>query len=147
MTARSVPPASRLSEPFWVATRDRRLVVAWCADCGGVLGYPRERCPSCGGSAIEWRPASGRGRVVAATTVHRNPDPAWAGRAPYTVCLVELTEGPRLLSSPPLGHDQAAVDVGTAVEVAWEPLEDGRAYPWFRPVPGEIPREDGPQVE
>ena len=138
MSARPVPPPDALSEAFWAATRAQRLVQARCSGCQRFLGYPRERCHFCGSTHVEWCAVSGRGRIVAVTVVHRSADPHWSARTPYAVSLVELDEGPRLLSSPPDGVDPAAVPVGTRVEVTWEPLADGRAYPWFRPA--EEPR-------
>jgi len=56
------------------------------------------------------------------------------GRAPYVVALIDLPEGVRMMSSvvrPDDGPEAAAVAVGDAVRIAWEPLADGRHLPVF----------------
>jgi len=59
--------------------------------------------------------------------------PGMAGREPYVVALIDLDEGPRLMSNV-IGADVARVAPGLAVRVTWEPLSDGRHLPLFEPV-------------
>jgi uncharacterized OB-fold protein len=126
------PPADTASEPFWDATRDRRLVLPWCTACEQALWYPREVCPACLDSAIEWRPAEGTGTVHAAG-VHHKPGPGRdAGDGPYVVALVDLPEGVRMMSNV-VGCPPGSVTVGMAVRVTWLPLSDGRHLPQFEP--------------
>lgn len=47
---------------------------------------------------MEWEEASGRGRVYTWSTVHRNDLPPFDGRCPYVVGVVELEEGPRVVT-------------------------------------------------
>lgn len=54
--------------------------------------YPRAVAPETG-SRLEWAELTGLGRVYATTTVRSKP-PA----ADYNVCVVELDEGPRMMS-------------------------------------------------
>jgi uncharacterized OB-fold protein len=54
------------------------------------------------------------------------------GAAPYVVALVELEEGPRLMTNV-VGCDPEAVSVGMPVHVTWEELSDGRHLPLFEP--------------
>jgi uncharacterized OB-fold protein len=118
------PPIGTASAPFWEATRDKRLLLPWCTACERPLWYPREVCPRCLDSAIEWREASGRGRVYAVTVDYKPQNPALAALGPYAVVLVELDEGVRLLGNM-VGGDPEEVAVGMAVAVTWEPLSDG----------------------
>ncbi|HLM65104.1 MAG TPA: OB-fold domain-containing protein [Acidimicrobiales bacterium] len=134
MTTLLEPPApSEGSEAFWAATRERRLDLPWCTACGRALWFPREVCPACLGSAIEWRPAAGTG-VVHAVSVHHKPGP---GRdpadGPYAVALVDLPEGVRLMANV-VGCPPGDVTVGTPVQVAWQALGDGRNLPQFTPA-------------
>lgn len=124
------PGESEAGRPFWDATRERRLVLQWCVPCEVPIHYPRAICPGCGGSEFAWREASGSGVVYAVTVEHRPQNPALAGRAPYAVALIELTEGVRMLSNV-VTADPMAVQVGDEVFVAWEPLPDGRHLPVF----------------
>lgn len=129
---RFVPPVSEAAVPFWDATRERRLVVQWCTACEEPVFFPREVCPSCLGTALEWRPASGRGAVYAVTVEHRPQNPAMAAMAPYAVALVELDEGVRLLTNL-VGAPPESFAVDDPVQVVWEELPDGRNLPQFAP--------------
>ena len=125
-------PASEESAPFWDATREQRLVLPWCADCDRAFWYPRVVCPRCLGDAVEWRPASGDATVYA-VSVHHKPGPGRVPEdGPYAVALVELPEGPRLLSNV-VGCPPDDVAVGMPVRLTWHPLSDGRHLPQFTP--------------
>ena len=126
------PPVTETTTPFWDATRERRLVLQWCTACDAPVWFPREVCPSCLGSSLEWRPASGRAEVYASTVEHRPTMPMPFDDAPYVVALVELEEGPRLMTNV-VGCDPHAVIVGMPVQVTWEQLSDGRNLPLFEP--------------
>jgi uncharacterized OB-fold protein len=63
-----------------------------CEDCGRWHFYPRVCCPYCHSEALVWESPSGRGTVYSTTTV-RKPG------GDYCVCLVDLDEGPRLMST------------------------------------------------
>lgn len=126
---RTVPAPSAVSEPFWDATRRRRLAMQRCDACQRLIWYPRFACPHCGGPSLAWEELSGQGVVYAVSVHHRAPIPALAERAPYAVVLVDLDEGARIMSNV-FGPTPA---VGDAVAVAWEPLQDGRNLPVFEP--------------
>lgn len=133
------PAESEAGAPFWAATRERRLELPWCLDCGRPHWFPREVCPDCLGTRIEWRPASGRGVVYALSVQHRPGWPSLAERVPYAVALIDLDEGVRLMSNvvgtTPDGGDR--IKVGQAVQVTWEELSDGRNLPQFEPCSGD----------
>jgi uncharacterized OB-fold protein len=124
-----VPPPSPASAPFWDATRRRELTVQRCESCARLVWYPRFVCPHCGGSSLEWEKLSGDGVVYAVSVHHRAALPALADKVPYSVALVDLDEGVRMMSNvfgpPPT--------VGDRVSVAWVPLEDGRNLAVFEP--------------
>lgn len=125
------PPVTPTTEPFWEATREHRLLLQWCRACRQAIFFPREVCPSCLGADLEWRPSPGRGSLYSYTVEHRPQNPAMPG--PYTVALVELDEGVRLMSNlvncPP---EEASVDM--PVTLTWEELSDGRNLPMFEPA-------------
>jgi uncharacterized OB-fold protein len=128
------------SGPFWEASREGRFLLQWCTACERAIFYPRAFCPHCpdGGGAIEWRQASGRGTVYAAGVEHR-PEAAGAafsGGQPFSVALIDLDEGVRLLSNV-VGCLPEEVHCGMAVALKWEPLSDGRQLPLFTPAGGE----------
>ena len=131
------PPIGAESGPFWEATRQERLLVQWCTACDRGIFYPRAFCPHCasGPGGLEWRTASGRATVYSAVVENR-PEAAGAafsGGEPYCVALVDLDEGVRMLSNV-VGCPPQDVHCGMAVQVAWEPLSDGRRLPVFTPA-------------
>lgn len=130
--ARLEPPVTALTAPFWDATRERRLLVQWCRACQAPIFYPREACPSCLGTELEWRPSAGRGTVYAVSVQHRPGHPTMADRVPYAVALVDLADGIRLMTNI-VEVDPGTVEPGQAVRLCWEPLSDGRRLPQFRP--------------
>ena len=99
---------------FFDALADGELVGGVCADCGQVLLPPRPACYACGSRAVEVEPQSRDGRVFSYTEVH-TPPPAFADDAPYTVAVVELAEGGRLLGR--MAADYADVAIGDPVEL------------------------------
>ena len=135
MSERPLPPESAEGAPFWEATRERRLVLPWCDECEAPFWYPRAACPRCLSTAIDWRPASGRGTVYAASAQHVAAVPALSERVPYSVALIELEEGVRLMSNV-VGCAADDVHAGMAVQVTWEALQDGRHLPQFEPATG-----------
>lgn len=71
---------------------DGELAYQRCGRCGAAVFFPRVLCPACGGTELTWETSAGRGRVYSATTIHsRRSDP-------YTVALVDLKEGFRLMT-------------------------------------------------
>ena len=126
-----LPEANSETEPWWQATRERRLLLQHCRSCGFHQHYPRYLCTRCAVTDLEFVPALGTGHVYSFTIVNRAPSTEFT--APYVVALVRLAEGPVLLTNVvdcPL--DQIWCDM--PVEVAWLPLRDGRNLPVFKPA-------------
>jgi uncharacterized protein len=133
MARRMEPPVSFASQGFWEATKKRELVLQWCKDCDKAIHYPREACPHCLGTNLEWRPSSGRGEVHAFSVMHRPANPMMADRVPYTVAIVELEGGARMMTNIE-GCPPEDVKVGMPVKVIWDELSDGRHLPIFGPA-------------
>jgi hypothetical protein len=95
--------------------------------------YPRSLCTVCASLRLEWVAASGRGRVASYTIVRRPLSEAWAAEVPYVVALIELEEGPTMMSNV-IGCEVGQLRTGLAVEVLFEPWSADIAVPKFRPV-------------
>lgn len=121
------PPTSELTEPYWEATKQKKLLLQWCRSCDQAVHYPREACPRCLGFDLEWRPASGKGEVYAVSVQARAPEP-------YAVALIDLEEGTRVMTNITGVDDLYSIKVGMPVRVAWEELSDGRNLPQFEPT-------------
>ena len=97
MTPRQpVPLTDGLSQVYWQAARDQRLLIQRCARCGAHQFYPRAHCRACLAPEPEWVQASGRGRLHTYSVVHRSTNPEFADDCPYVFAIVELEEGVRL---------------------------------------------------
>jgi uncharacterized protein len=127
------PPLTAVAEPFWDATRRDELALQWCADCARFTWYPREVCPRCLATLLEWRVVSGNGTVYAVSVHHLAGPGRTAEDLPYAVALIDLDEGVRMMSNV-VDTDPEAVRVGDAVRIAWKPLSDGRNLPQFSPL-------------
>lgn len=73
--------------------REGRFMIQRSASSGAHVFYPRVAAPGSGARDLQWVPASGQGTVYATTVVRPKPP-----QAPYNVVLVDLDEGPRMMS-------------------------------------------------
>jgi uncharacterized protein len=117
------------SKPFWDALRERRLILPYCGDCGKPHLPPGPVCPFCFSERLEWRQASGRGRVSTFTVVHKAWFPDFAPEIPYNVAQVELEEGPRLTTRI-VGPGNEKLNVGMPVVIDF----GDTTLPRFRPA-------------
>ena len=108
-----------------------------CVPCDAPWFPPQRFCPRCLGDDIETRAMTGRGRL-ASYVVHHRDAPGFT--APYVIALVELDEGPRLLTNlVDCATDPTALPVGLPVTFRPTPVvsSDGRhtaTLPLFAPA-------------
>jgi uncharacterized protein len=127
------PTVNEVNRPFWDGCRRGELLLQRCGHCS-ALRYPAAVvCPQCLSDAAQWQPMSGRGKVFSFVVFHRAYHPAWEGRVPYNVALVELDEGPIVLSNV-IGIDNAELAVGLPVAVAFEAVDESLSIPVFTPA-------------
>lgn len=127
------PASSELTEPFWSGGLSGELRLQQCANCGHVR-YPISTiCPRCLSPDAAWAAMSGRGVVQSYIVFERAYHQAWAGQVPYVVALIELAEGPVLISNV-VGVDPSTVRVGQQVSVVFERRSAAAALPQFTPV-------------
>lgn len=133
MTSRPVPQPTPETAPFWAATVAGRLSIQKCRACGEHIFYPRLVCTACMSDALDWVDCSGRGTVYAFTVVERAPG-AFADMVPYVVALIDLQEGPRMMSWVRVDNVED-VHIGMPVSVIFDPLSETVALPVFVPAP------------
>jgi uncharacterized OB-fold protein len=129
---RPLPLITPLEAPFWEAARMQRLSVHCCGDCGDVRFPASPVCPRCLSRNQVWEQASGTGTLQSWVDFHRAYWPAFAGKLPYTVCIVQLREGPLMVSNLVGGLEGAAV--GAPVRAIFEPVTDEITLPMFKLV-------------
>jgi uncharacterized OB-fold protein len=128
-----VPRPSPESAHYWQAAREHRLELPRCNGCGKMWFPPSQSCPHCLVADFTWTPVSGVGKVYSFVTYHRVYHPAFAQDVPYVVALVELAEGPRLLTNI-VGVPPEAVTCDMPVKVVFDDLEQGASVPKFAPI-------------
>ena len=128
-----LPAPEPETEAFWDAARERRLLVKRCADCAEAHFYPRPFCPRCWSENVTWEDASGRATLYTWSTVHVNDLPPFHERVPYVAAIVELSEGPRMMTNI---VDCAAerLAIGMSLEVRYRELDDEFSIPVFAPA-------------
>jgi uncharacterized protein len=134
MTAAQYPPQPAPdvdTEGFWEATAEGRLALCRCTECRRWLQPPLERCRHCAGTTA-FEDVAGTG-TIHSFIVQRQPSViGYADEIPYVVALVELDDGPRIISNVLAPPD--AVEVGMAVEAAFVPAGEDAALLRFRPI-------------
>jgi len=83
---------------------------------------------------LEWKRAAGRGRVLTFTICRRAVSEAYAGDVPYVIALVQLEEGPTMMSNI-VECNPESVTTGMPVEVVFEQRSEEITIPQFRPIP------------
>ncbi|MFF4776627.1 Zn-ribbon domain-containing OB-fold protein [Microtetraspora fusca] len=114
-----------LSRAFWDGARNGVLVLQRCADCGRWQHYPRPLCLGCESTSLESVPASGSGTIYSCTTVRISARPDL--EPPYIAAIVELDEGPRMLTN--VAGDTARI--GDRVRIGWRHRTDAPPLPIF----------------
>ena len=87
----------------------------------------------CGSTTLHWAQASGRGVIYSYTIIHQNKSPEFVNDTPYNLAIVQLEEGPRMLSNI-VEIDPANLRVGLDVTVLFDPVNDTISLPRFRPT-------------
>ena len=126
-----VPQPTPVTQPFWDATKDHRLMLQRCAN-GHVFYYARTHCPECLSNEVDWVQASGRGKLYSYTVARRPQSPEFAEDVPYIIAAITLDEGPRMTSLL-VEADPDNVAIDGPVEVTWDDLDE-LSMPYFRPV-------------
>ena len=128
-----IPTPDADSRPFWEACRQHKLVFQKCNNCGHVRWPAAIICPQCHSQDCRWIESAGKGSVYTFTVYHQAFDPAFKDELPYVTAVVELAEGPMLLSNI-VDCDRADLRCDMPVEVVWDDVSEDCTLPKFRPV-------------
>ncbi len=132
-----IPMPTPETQDFWDGAQRGELRLQRCDtdDCAKVIFPPRPFCPECGSRAVSSFTASGRGKLYSYVINHRPP--RGFGPDPHAIAIVELDEGPRMMSNI-VDCDQTpeALILDMPLEVVFTPVSDEISLPKFRPVGG-----------
>ena len=134
--SKPVPVPTPESQPYWDGAAEGELRIQRCLDCAKPYFYPRPICPSCGSANVEWFAASGDATLYSYVISHR-PAPGFEDDAPYAIAVVELAEGPRMMTSlVGVPATPEALPLDMPLRVAFEQRGD-ISLPVFTPAQGE----------
>jgi uncharacterized OB-fold protein len=135
-TRRPLPVPTPETAHFWAGTAEHRLLLQRCDDCAGAYFPPRPFCPACGSRRVSVFEASGRA-TLHSYVINQRPGPGFDG--PFAIAVVELDEGPRLMTNlVDVDQTEAALPLDMALEVTYldccDPNgENPVTLPLFRP--------------
>ena len=127
------PMNETLSAPFWEATKRHELVMPRCRTCSKIFFYPREQCPNCYSTDLDWTQVSGKGRLYSFTVVHQTAHPAFQPESPHIYAIVQLNEGPRMPSNL-IGCEIEDARIDMAVEAVFDDASDDYTLVKFKPT-------------
>ena len=117
---------TNLSQPFWTAIGQRQLLLQYDPVARRCQFYPRPLSLFGTAGALEWRPSSGRGKLVAQTLCHV-PAPGFEDEVPYLLGIIQLEEGPRIFARI-VNAGTGGIAVGQRMRLAWDESSADRMY-------------------
>jgi uncharacterized OB-fold protein len=128
-----LPAPDETTEPFWAGTREGVLRIKRCCRCHRAHFYPRPFCPHCWSDEVLWEDASGLATLYTWSVVHVNDLPPFPERVPYVAAVVDLAEGPRMMTNVE-GCAFEDLRIGMELKVAFRRETDEVVLPVFEPV-------------
>ncbi|MGK0474308.1 MAG: putative OB-fold protein [Candidatus Azotimanducaceae bacterium] len=129
-----VPIPTPETAHFWEGTKKGELLLQRCQPCDATYFPPRPFCPSCASREVEVFAASGKATLYSYVINHL-PHPAFDG--PYAIAVVELKEGPRMMTNiVDVEQTPEALVLDMPLQVTFETLTEEISLPYFRPVGG-----------
>ncbi len=133
---RPLPEATPETREFWEGAKRGELRIQRCNACGKAYFFPRPFCPFCSSKDVAWFTASGRGKLYSYVINYRAAY-GFQDYAPYVIAVVELEEGPRMMTNI-IGVDPTPenLPIDLPVVVRFEKQDDDITLPLFRPAGG-----------
>lgn len=128
-----LPEPDESNLPYFEGAKAGKLRLQRCTDCGHWMFPVRRRCQACGGTALAWADASGRGTVYTHALLRREYHPRHTGHLPVVMAQVDLDEGVRINTNL-VDVEPGAVKSGMKVTVAFEHSPAGEAIVVFSPA-------------
>lgn len=130
---RPVPAPDDVSDFFWNAAAERRLVLQRCCKCSKLQYPPEVACGHCQAQEFEPAEVSGRGTIYSYAVVNRPLHAGFVDALPYVVALIELDEqsGLRMLTNLVDLPEGTVLSCGMPVEVTFE-VRGAVTLPQFR---------------
>jgi uncharacterized OB-fold protein len=135
--------ATPMTQPFWDAAKQDRLVAPRCTSCGTFRLPPAPFCWVCQTQDVDWVELPGTGTVYTYTVVRHPLHPDLAEVVPYVSGLIELDgtqgAGARMLANI-IDCDPEQISIGTRVRIVFDHVNDEMSTPRFRPLDAQSGR-------
>ena len=118
-TLAPAPDITDLNRPYWAALKAGTHTFQRCKNCGHAWLPARSECPECLGDQWSWEQAGGRARLISWVVYRFAHHASFAQRLPYNVAVVQLEEGPRLISNI-VGSEPAALRIDMPLKMIVE---------------------------
>jgi len=128
-----LPTVEPETQPFWDGAAAGKLVIQRCGACGEWQYYPRPFCKVCWSDDVSWQEASGRATLYTFSIVRQNDLPPFNDRVPYVAAIVDLAEGPRMITEV-VDCSLDDVRIGMDLTVTYRDLTGELKLPVFRPA-------------
>ena len=129
-----IPVPTPETQFFWDKCKERELWLQRCQTCQHVFFYPRMHCPECLSEDVPGFRASGKG-ILWTYMINHRPVPGFEDDGPYAIAVVQLEEGPRMMSNI-VGientPDNLVLDM--PLEVVFEDATEEISIPKFKPA-------------
>ena len=126
-----LPVIAKWNAPYWQAAKRHEFVAQQCRNCGYIHLPPGPVCTNCLSADQDWVPLSGRGTIYSYGVYYQRWHEGFADDIPYNVALIDLEEGPQIISQI-MGCENDELDCGLAVEVVFEDVTSEVSLPKFR---------------
>lgn len=129
-----LPEPTPETQHFWDGCRDGKLLLQRCKDTGKAYFPPRPFSPYTGSRDVEVFESSGKAKLFSYVINHR-PAKGFEDEAPYAIAVIELEEGPRMMTNiVDCEQTPEALVLDMPLEVAFETATDEITLPKFRPA-------------
>jgi uncharacterized OB-fold protein len=127
------PLPTPITQPFWDALRQERVVLQRCGACDSWVYYPRARCPRCLSGDLTWHEVSGRAHLFSYTITHQPTTYQFADEMPQIIAIVELDEGVRLTTTL-VGVEHRDLSIGLKLVPEFDHGDDGLTLLRYTPA-------------
>lgn len=127
LSAYPLPQANAQTQPYWDGAAAGELRYQCCVACKHVQLIPRSLCEKCHHEKLSWQVSQRDGTVLTFTIVHRAPLPVFREMVPYTIVIVDMDEGFRVMANA-LPFCRERVKIGARVRVGFQQVQ-GMALP------------------
>lgn len=129
------PPVTPRGEEavYFERLKHNELVYHHCDSCDRVLFPLRQVCTGCASENLALKVSNGQGSVHSFTTQYRAPHPFFADSVPYTLLLVDLEEGFRVLANL-VEAVESDIAIGSPVEAVFDASEEDLIVLRFKPA-------------